>query len=127
MAASGKKLSIPIRPAEQVEEEARLLISPADLAERLAKDPKLILIDVRSELEHRMLRIEGAKLATRDLVEEIFSRWDKAAPIVVYDHKGRDGVNAVKALANRGFTAAKALAGGIDAWSQAVDPLVPRY
>lgn len=125
--STAKKISIPIRPAEQVDEEARLLISPADLAARLKKDPQLVLIDVRSELEHRMLRIEGAKLATRDLVEEIFSKWDKATPLAVYDHKGRDGVNAAKALAARGFTDAKALAGGIDAWSQAVDPLLPRY
>lgn len=124
---TAKKLSIPIRPADQVEEEGRLLIAPADLAARLKTDPKLVLVDVRSELEHRMLRIEGAKLATRDLVEEIFSKWDKATPIVVYDHKGRDGMNAAKALAARGFTDAKALAGGIDAWSQAVDPLLPRY
>lgn len=124
---TAKKLSIPIRPAEQVDEESRLLIGPADLAARLKSDPKLVLVDVRSELEHRMLRIEGAKLATRDLVEEIFSKWDKATAIVVYDHTGRDGMNAAKALAARGFTDAKALAGGIDAWSQAVDPLLPRY
>ncbi|MDE2292208.1 MAG: rhodanese-like domain-containing protein [Elusimicrobia bacterium] len=125
--ASGKKLDIPIRPAEQFEADARLLISPADLAERLAKEKDLILIDVRSEMEHRMVRIEGSRLATRDLAEEIFTKWDKATPLVVYDHTGRDGLNAVKALANRGFTAAKALAGGLDAWSQAVDPLLPRY
>ena len=124
---TAKKISIPIKPAEQVDEEARLLVSPAELATRLKSDSKLVLIDVRSELEHRMLRIEGAKLATRALVEEIFSKWDKNIPIAVYDHKGRDGVNAAKALVARGFTDAKALAGGIDAWSQAVDPLLPRY
>ena len=124
---TAKKISIPIKAAEQVDEEAKLLVSPADLAKRLKADTKLVLIDVRSELEHRMLRIEGAKLATRELVEEIFSKWDKATPIAVYDHKGRDGMNAAKALVARGFTDAKALAGGIDAWSQAVDPLLTRY
>ena len=122
-----KKLNIPIRPAEAVESEAKLLISPLDLAARLKADPALVLLDVRSELEHRMLRLDGAKLATRELVEEIFSKWDKATPIALYDHSGKDGLNAAKALANRGFTDAKALAGGIDAWSQAVDPLIPRY
>ncbi|MBI5597378.1 MAG: rhodanese-like domain-containing protein [Elusimicrobia bacterium] len=125
--SAAKNLKIPIRPAEQVEEEAKLLISPAELAARLKADPKLVLVDVRSELEHRMLRLEGARLATRELVEEIFSKWDKATPIALYDHKGRDGLNAAKALLKRGFTDIKALAGGIDAWSQAVDPLIPRY
>ena len=122
-----KKLQIPIRPAEQVETESRLLISASDLAKRLSDDPKPVLIDVRSELEHRMLNIPGSRLATRELVEEIFTKWDKGIPLVVYDHTGRDGMNAAKALANRGFTDVKSLAGGIDSWSQAVDPLVPRY
>lgn len=125
--SAAKKLNIPIRPAEEVEEDAKILISPADLAARLESDPKLVLVDVRSELEHRMLRLEGARLATRELVEEIFTKWEKNVPIALYDHKGRDGMNAAKALLKRGFTDIKALAGGIDAWSQAVDPLIPRY
>lgn len=122
-----KNLNIPIRPAESVEAESKLLISPLDLSTRLKADPKLVLLDVRSELEHRMLHLDGAKLATRELVEEIFSKWDKATPIALYDHSGRDGLNAAKALVSRGFTDVKALAGGVDAWSQAVDPLIPRY
>lgn len=125
--SAAKNLKIPIRPAEQVEEESKLLISPAELAARLKADPKLVLVDVRSELEHRMLHLPGSRLATRELVEEIFSKWDKSTPIALYDHKGRDGMNAAKALLKRGFTDIKALAGGIDAWSQAVDPLIPRY
>ncbi|MBI3299237.1 MAG: rhodanese-like domain-containing protein [Elusimicrobia bacterium] len=124
---AAKKLNVSIRPAEAVEAESKLLISPLDLSARLKSDPKLVLLDVRSELEHRMLRIEGAKLATRQLVEEIFAKWDKATPIALYDHSGRDGLNAAKALVSRGFTQVQALAGGIDAWSQAVDPLIPRY
>ena len=125
--SAAKKLNIPIRPAEDVEEEGKLLISPAELRDRMKADPKLVLVDVRSELEHRMLHLEGARLATRELVEEIFTKWEKSTPIALYDHKGRDGMNAAKALIKRGFTDIKALAGGIDAWSQAIDPLIPRY
>lgn len=124
---SGKKLDVPIEPAEAVEERARLMITPSDLARRLAADKRLVLVDVRSEPEFRMLRIEGARLATRELVEEIFTRWEKDVPIVVYDHFGRESLNAARALASRGFSDARALAGGIDAWSETIDPLIPRY
>lgn len=124
---SGKKLDVPIEPADAAEERARMMVTPADLARRIAEDKRLVLIDVRSEPEFRMMRIDGARLATRELVEEIFTRWEKDVPIVVYDHFGRESLNAARALASRGFTDARALAGGIDAWSEAVDPMIPRY
>ena len=123
----GKKLKIPIRAAGVVEEEARLLISAGDLKKRLDSGEKLTLIDVRSELEYKMLHIEGAKLGSRELVEDIFAKWPKDSPIVVCDHFGKDSLSAVRALETRGFTHVKALAGGIDSWSQVVDPMVPRY
>lgn len=124
---SGKRLKIPIQAAEAVEERARFLIRPEELKRRLDAGEKLVLIDVRSELEHRALRLEGARLATRPLVEEIFTTWDKGTPLVVFDHFGKDALTAARALSSRGFTDAKALAGGLDAWSQTIDPLLPRY
>lgn len=124
---AGKKLKIPIRAAEAIDERAKLLITAEDLLKRIQTEKALVLIDVRSEPEFRMMRLEGAKLATRELVEEIFGSWAKDTPIVVYDHVGKEAVNAAKALASRDFTDARALAGGIDAWSQAIDPLMPRY
>lgn len=113
----------PVRPPS----DEALLVSPKELAGLLKSEPGLALLDVRSEVEHRMLAIEGSRLATHPLVEEIFSAWPKDARIVVYDHFGRAGLDAARALAGRGFTRARGLAGGIDAWSQDVDPLVPRY
>lgn len=123
----GKKLKIPIRAAESVEEEAKVLISVGELKKLLDENAAIDLIDVRSETEYSMLRIEGAQLATRDLVEEIFEKWDKSRRVVICDHLGKESKNAAKALQSRGFEGARALAGGIDAWSQAVDPLLPRY
>lgn len=108
-------------------EERRLSLAPQELARQLSGAAKPVLIDVRSETEFSMLRLEGARLATRELVEEIFAKWAKDTVIVVYDHRGPTGLDAAKALASQGFTAAKCLAGGIDAWSREVDPLIPRY
>lgn len=113
--------------ADTEKADEKFLISPLDLQTLLEKKEKFELIDVRSEAEHRLLRLEGARLATRQLVEEIFNKWAKDTPIVLYDHFGRSGLDAARVLAQRGFTHARALRGGIDAWSQDVDPLVPRY
>jgi adenylyltransferase/sulfurtransferase len=108
-------------------DDNKLLISPKELAQLLAQKQKPRLIDVRNEMEYRMLHIEGAELATRPLIEEIFTRWPKNTPIVLYDHFGKSGLDAARALASQGFTLAKGLRGGIDAWSQEIDPLMPRY
>jgi len=105
----------------------KLLLSSKELAQRLKAGDKLELLDVRSDPEFRALHIEGARLATRKLVDELFASWPKDTPIVLYDHFGSRGLDAAHVLTLRGFTAVRALRGGIDAWSQEVDPLVPRY
>jgi rhodanese-related sulfurtransferase len=125
--AEGKPLKIPIRAAESVDEETKLLISTAELKKLIDDGADFALIDVRSETEYSVLHIEGAKLATRELVEEIFASWDKSRRLVICDHLGKESKNAAKALQSRGFEDARALAGGLDAWSQTVDPLFPRY
>ena len=114
-------------PKDTDKADEKLLVSAQELAAMLERKEKLELIDVRSEAEHRLMRLDGAKLATRQFVEEIFNGWAKDTPLVLYDHFGRSGLDAARVLAQRGFTNARALRGGIDAWSQEVDPLVPRY
>jgi len=104
-----------------------LLISPEELARRMKSGSELRLLDVRSDPEYQALHIEGSCLATRKVVDELFSSWPKDAPIVLYDHFGGRGLEAARVLSMRGFTAVRALRGGIDAWSQEVDPLIPRY
>jgi len=47
--------------------------------------------------------------------------------IVVYCHFGQRSHQAGQFLKESGFNTVYNLAGGIDAWSQLVDPSVPRY
>ena len=60
-------------------------------------------------------------------MKEIMGNWDRAALTVFVDHKGTRAIDAAAYFAGHGFTQARALRGGIDAWSQEVDPTVPRY
>ena len=51
----------------------------------------------------------------------------KDAPFLVLCHGGVRSLQVVQALRSRGWPHAISIAGGIDAWSQVVDPSVPRY
>ena len=106
--------------------ETRLQISASDLA-ALLKQGQVRLVDVRNEPEHKMVHIDGDMLASDDLIEEMMTRWPKDTAVVVYCHLGRSSLDAASYLIGHGFTNVKSLRGGIDAWSQEIDSLLPRY
>ena len=47
--------------------------------------------------------------------------------IVFHCHKGGRSQQAAEYLRRKGFTNVHNVTGGIDAWSQEIDPQVPRY
>lgn len=101
-------------------------ISPEDVQQAL-QDNSVRLIDVRGQDEWDTARIEGATLASKELVDEMTSTWDKDTAIVFYCHSGVRSLNAVHFFAQKGFTNVKSMAGGIERWSLTIDPNVPRY
>lgn len=109
------------------EREEKVQISPEELARALKTSQKLQLLDVRTPEEHKIARIEGARLVTEVLAQEIVEQWPKDTAIVVHCHVGERSLAAASFLIDQGFTNVRNLAGGIDAWSKQVDPTVPRY
>jgi rhodanese-related sulfurtransferase len=109
------------------ERDQTLEISPEALAEALKSGQTIHLLDVRTPEEHAIARIDGARLVTDALAQEIVEQWPKDTPIVVHCHVGQRSREAATFLVDHGFTKVKSLTGGIDAWSQRVDPTVPRY
>ena len=107
--------------------DATLQISPADFAQLRNTTPDLAILDVRTREEHEAVTLPGARLMTQELVQEAFSAWDKTAPLILFDHTGSRSLDAVAYFIGHGFTNARCLAGGIDAYSQQVDPSLPRY
>ena len=102
-------------------------ITPLELAERLRQPAPPRVLDIRSREEWEAARIAGAVLLGNDLMQEILARWPREELLVVCDHDGRQGLDAAAYFAGQGFTQARCLRGGLDAWSQEVDPSVPRY
>jgi len=83
------------------------------------------LIDVRTETESSIARIEGGKLL--EDVEQELESLDRDTPLVFYCHSGVRSANAAERYLREGFTRVFNLEGGIDAWSREIDPSVPRY
>lgn len=109
------------------ENDLRLQIEPADLKGRLAGPESLHLIDLRTREEHEAVAIPGSILFSQDLQREAFGTWNKQDLVVLYDHTGPRALDAAAYFAGHGFTQVRALAGGIDRYSQEADSSLPRY
>lgn len=112
---------------ESAEVDRRLQKTPAEVRDLLKSNPRARLLDVRPEWEARMASISGATLLTPELAQEIMAKWDKSAPIVFHCHHGIRSLDAASYFAGHGFANACSMAGGVDAWSEQIDPTVPRY
>lgn len=106
--------------------DSKLQISAQELEEEL-KVGKVKLVDVRTAEERALVHMDNDMFATEELAQEILNQWPKETPIVLYCHHGERSLEAARHLSSQGFTRVKSLRGGIDAWSQEVDSLLPRY
>ena len=113
----------------QVSHEAdqKMQISPTELAAMLQRDPDAKLVDIRTREEFDAVHIEGAIFFTQELMQEILVRWDRCALIAIMDHQGARSMDAAAYFAGHEFENVRAVRGGIDAWSQEVDPDLARY
>lgn len=113
-----------IEEAEQIDK--RVQINAKDAAEALKSASKPRLIDVRTPAEWEMSKIPGAELITEELSYEIMNL-SKETPMIFYCHTGVRSMDAASYFAGHGFSNVKSLTGGIDEWSQSIDPSIPRY
>lgn len=81
------------------------------------------LIDCREDDEWRINRLPGARLVPLSRFEATPS----GKPAIVYCHHGMRSLRAAAFLRSRGVTDAWSMAGGIDRWSEVIDPDVPKY
>ncbi len=112
------------------EEDRKMQIAPRELQNALETHIPLDirLLDIRTREEFEAVHIEGAQLFSQDLMNTILMGWPREdGLIVLIDHQGARSLDAAAYFAGHGFTNVRALLGGIDAWSQEVDPKLPRY
>jgi rhodanese-related sulfurtransferase len=109
------------------EQDAKILISPKELAALLQKDRLVKLIDVRSREEFEAVHIEGSVLLSQPVMQQLMASGSNADPIVVVDHQGKNGLDAAAYFMGHGLQNVRCLRGGIDAWAQEVDLKMRRY
>lgn len=105
-------------------------ISCQDLETLLADDPSgLLLVDCREPWEHEQVSIAGSTLIPMNDTPSRIEEYRAADPkeVVVYCHHGMRSLQVVGWLREQGLEGVRSLAGGIDAWSAAVDPSLARY
>ncbi|MBL8762712.1 MAG: rhodanese-like domain-containing protein [Phycisphaerae bacterium] len=111
-------------------------VTPREAAQRLAdpgdEHPGLVLLDCRTPDEHHAARIRGAVLIPLNELERRAEELEhetlgRGRAVLVYCHHGVRSMRAASFLRALGFSNARSIAGGIDLWSIAVDPAVPRY
>ena len=106
--------------------DREMQIDPRDLADRIARGEKLQIVDVRTREEFDAVKLPEAKLFTQDLMQTLGDS-SREQLVVIYDHQGARSMDAAAYFHGHGFSNVKSLRGGIDAWSQDVDPALPRY
>jgi len=103
------------------------LISATELKAMMDRSLLYELVDVRTEEERAIAKIQGSRLLNKEGHDYLLSV-DRNTVIVFQCHHGIRSQSAAEYfLREEGFRNLYNLRGGIDAWSQLVDPSVPRY
>ena len=102
-------------------------ISVSELKRKMDAGEAFQLIDVREPFEYEIAHIEGARLIPLGEIADRAGQLPCEQPTVVHCHSGQRSAQAVHLLQERGFTKVYNLSGGIDAWSEEIDPTVPKY
>jgi len=109
------------------DEKAIPRMSAHELKQKMDAREPFELIDVRETYEYEIARIDGARLIPLGEIAERADELRRDRPIVFHCHSGRRSAEAVRLLQQRGFGNIYNLEGGIDAWSDQIDPGVPKY
>ena len=102
-------------------------ITPVELKQLIDEDKMPVLIDVREPHEFEICRIPGSTLIPLGEVPARMNELNSADEIVVHCRSGARSAQAVDFMMKAGFRKIRNLQGGILAWSDQVDPSVPKY
>lgn len=110
-------------------------VTPREVSRLLREEPdSILLIDCRTDEERSIASIDGSVHVPMDRMASSVHEIDAAREgeeedrrVVVYCHHGVRSLSVAVALRNQGIEDAVSMAGGIDAWTEDVDPETPRY
>ena len=118
---------VPQQPAKQESQLTESEIEVTEVKEKLDRGDKFVLIDVREPHEHQICNIAAAKLIPLGEIGKRLGELDPEADIVIHCKSGMRSARACGILRAAGFKHVRNMKGGILAWSDQVDPSVPKY
>jgi rhodanese-related sulfurtransferase len=103
-------------------------VCPSEV-KRLLGEGSVVLIDCREQTEWDTARIPGAVLMPMsnwaNEVEQL--KQFEGQHLVVHCHHGGRSLRVTQWLRANGFPTSQNMTGGINAWSEEIDPAVPKY
>ena len=101
-------------------------ITARELKARLDRGDDIYVLDVREPHEYQICNIHGHLIPLGELPQRVHEL-DSSREIVAHCKSGKRSAQAVEFLQKAGFRKISNLKGGILAWSDEVDPSVPKY
>ncbi len=92
-----------------------------------SKQRPFVLLDVREQVEHKICCLPDAVLIPLGELSERLNELDRDTEIIIHCKAGGRSAKALELLISSGFDKTSHVQGGIDAWSEHIDPDVPRY
>jgi molybdopterin/thiamine biosynthesis adenylyltransferase/rhodanese-related sulfurtransferase len=118
-----------IRPETKEEQAVKNGIpqlSVKDLKKRMDAGENLFILDVREPFEYQIANI-GGKLIPQGEVPQRLAEIDRNREIIVQCKSGGRSQRIAELLKESGYPKVANLSGGILAWSDQIDPSVPKY
>jgi adenylyltransferase/sulfurtransferase len=101
-------------------------MTPRELKARLDRGDDLFILDVREPHEYQICNLKGYLIPLGDVPKRVHEL-DSSREIVAHCRSGKRSAEAAEFLRKAGFRKIWNLKGGILAWSDEVDPSVPKY
>lgn len=102
-------------------------LTPVEVKAKLDRGDDFQLIDVREPHEHQIGNIPAAVLIPLGQLPQRLAEIDRGREVVFHCKMGGRSAKACELLIASGFTRVFNMKGGILAWSDTVDPKVPKY
>jgi adenylyltransferase/sulfurtransferase len=102
-------------------------IDPVEVKAKIDRHDPFVLLDVREPHEYQIAHIPYARLIPLGDLPKRVNELNSADEIVAHCKSGMRSAKAMDFLKQAGFKKVKNMKGGILAWSDKVDPSVPKY
>ena len=116
-----------VRPVAPQPAPASDVVDVIEVKQKLDRGDDFVLVDVREPYEYQIARIPGAQLIPLGDLPKRLPELNPEADIVMHCRSGARSQKAVELLKQSGFKRVRNMTGGILAWSDKVDPTVPKY